>query len=238
LDESWGVPGIVEAKNITPAGIGRLTDGELFRAITSGVRANGQAMFPIMPYAAFNKLSDEDLYSIIAYVRTLKPIDNAVSDHRLDFPMNMIVRIIPKRHTAIQSPDTSDRYEYGKYLANTADCIDCHTRQVRGEAIKGLEFAGGFEFHLPEGTVHSANITPDEETGIGSWSADDFAGRFRQYASADGSTLEALAAEYNTPMPWVAFSGMSESDLTAIYKYLRTVPPIRNQVEKFTPNAK
>jgi hypothetical protein len=39
-------------------------------------------------------------------------------------------------------------------------------------------------------------------------------------------------------MPWVAFSGMSESDLTAIYKYLRTVPPIRNQVEKFTPKAK
>ena len=238
LDEQEEVPGVVVAKNITPAGIGTMTDGELFRAITSGVRKNGEAMFPVMPYPAFNKMSDEDLYSIIAYIRTLRPIENDVPDHQLDFPLNFIVKMMPAPHVTIQPPDTSYQYEYGQYLVNAAGCIDCHSQKVRGEPIKGLEFAGGFEFRYPWGTVRSANITPDVESGIGSWTADDFVGRFEQYAMADSSTLAALAAEYNSPMPWVAFSGMSERDLTDIYKYLRTVPPVKNQVEKFTPAKK
>jgi hypothetical protein len=62
---------------------------------------------------------------------------------------------------------------------NAAGCIDCHTQQVRGEPIKGLEFAGGFELRFPEGTVRSANITTDEETGLGSWTTDEFVGRFK-----------------------------------------------------------
>ena len=236
--EQLRLPGTIYAKNITPVGIGSMTDGELFRAITSGVRKDGQAMFPIMPYPAFNKLSDEDLYSIIAYVRTLKPVESTIPETELDFPLNYIVRTIPTRHFAVQAPDTSNVYEYGKYMVNAAVCGECHSQQVKGEAVKGMEFAGGREFLFPEGTVRSANITPEEETGIGLWTRDNFVDRFRHYASADTATLRIEAAEHNSVMPWVMYGGMSDQDLTAIYKYLRTLPPVKNKVEKFTPTGK
>ena len=232
--KEFGFPGSIYARNITPSGIGSMTDGELFRAITSGVRKNGQAMFPIMPYPSFNKLSDEDLYSIIAYIRTLKPVESTIPETELDFPVNFIVRTIPTRHSPVQAPDPSNLYEYGKYLVNAAACSDCHSQQVKGEVVKGLEFAGGMEFPFPEGIVRSANITPDEDTGIGSWTLDNFVERFKHYAAADTATLEAEASLHNSFMPWVMFSGMTDQDLTAIYKHLRTLPPVKNKVEKFT----
>ena len=98
-----------------------------------------------------------------------------------------------------------------------------------------MEFASGFEFPFPNGqVVRSANITPDEATGIGSWSETDFVSRFKFYDSAEGRTINAETMEYNTPMPWTMYAGMTEKDLTAIYKHLRTSKPIKNKVEKFT----
>lgn len=231
----YGLPGEIYAKNITPAGIGKMTDGELFRTITSGVRKNGEVLFPTMPYPEFNKLSDEDLYSIIAYIRTLKPIEHAVPETKLDFPYNFTVREIPARHVSVGEPDTSDLYAYGQYLANAADCIDCHTMQVNGERVKGMEFAGGREFPVAEGTVRSMNLTPDVGTGIGTWNEQTFVGLFKRYATADTVALQDYARVHNTIMPWVMFSGMTDHDLLAIYKFLRTLQPINHQVVLFTP---
>jgi hypothetical protein len=102
-----------------------------------------------------------------------------------------------------------------------------------------LEYAGGFEFPFPNGqVVRSANITPDEETGIGSWAEADFVGRFKFYDNPEGRTIKAESMEYNSAMPWTMFAGMTEKDLTAIYKYLRTIKPIKNKVEKFTSFGK
>jgi mono/diheme cytochrome c family protein len=239
FDEKMGFPGTIYAHNITPAALGSVSDGLLYRAITTGVDKDGKAMFPLMPYTHFTMMSEEDILSIIAYVRTLKPIENTPPATTLRFPLNLIVRTIPERHTQHGAPDTSNVYEYGKYLVNAANCIECHTQRKDGQIIAGLEFAGGFEFPFPNGQlVRSANLTPDEETGIGSWSETDFVNKFKFYDNPEGRIMPAASMEYNTAMPWTMFAGMTERDLGAIYKYLRSVKPIKNKVEKFTGPSK
>jgi mono/diheme cytochrome c family protein len=230
-----GIPGALVAPNITPAGIGSMTDGELYRALTSGIGKNGQALFPLMPYLNYTKMSEEDIYSIIAYVRTLKPIEHATPASRLDFPLNYIVRTIPTRHEPQPGPDTSTMYSYGKYLVEIAGCADCHTPFEQGKPKLGMGFAGGREFDLPTGTVRSANITPDEETGIGSWTADIFVAKFKQYATEEGKTLSPESMNAQTVMPWTLLAGMTERDLLAIYTYLHTIPPVRREVVHYSP---
>ena len=235
FDETLGYPGTIYAHNVTPAALGSQSDGVLYRAITSGVDKNGKAMFPLMPYPNFNKMSEEDVLSIIAYLRTLKPIENTPPATVLKAPMNLIVRTIPMKRTQQPEPDTSNTYEYGKYLVTMANCSDCHTQQVKGTPVAGMEFAGGFQFPFANGAVvRSANITPDEETGIGAWSESDFVSRFKFYDSVEGRTLKPEAVGYNSIMPWTMYAGMTEKDLSAIYKYLRTVKPVKNKVEKYT----
>lgn len=239
FDESLGFPGTIYASNITPAALGSSSDGILYRAITSGVDKAGRAMFPLMPYPHLNSLSEEDILSIIAYVRTLRPIENTPPPTTLNFPLSLIVRIIPEKHIQHSAPDTSNVYEYGKYLANAAGCIECHTKAVQGKPIVGMDFAGGFEFPFPSGQiVRSDNITPDEETGIGAWSETNFVERFKFYDNPEGRTIKPEIIGYNTVMPWTMYAGMTERDLGAIYKYLRSVKPIKNKVEKFTGPSK
>jgi len=236
FDESFGFPGAIHAHNITPAALGSATDGILYRAITSGVDKDGNALFPLMPYTRYNSMSEEDVLSVIAYVRTLKPIENTPPATKLDFPLNLIVRTIPMKRTPQPEPDTSNIYEYGKYLTNAASCTECHTKQVKGEPIAGMEFAGGFEFPFPDkSVVRSANITPDEETGIGSWSETNFVEKFKYFDAPEAKTLKAADIGYQSMMPWLMYAGMTERDLSAIYKFLRTVKPVKNHVEKYTP---
>jgi hypothetical protein len=234
FDESMGFPGTIVAKNITPAAIGRMSDGELFRAICEGVGLEGQALFPLMPYPAFANLSQEDLFALIAYVRTLKPIPNDVPKTDLNFPMNIIVRTIPVPYSPKPEPNRNNSYEYGKYLATAAVCVECHSPVEKGQIIPGREYAGGREFLFPNGTARSANLTPDQETGIGLWTKEIFLARFKEFAKADTSMLRPEKFGRQSVMPWTLFSGMNEDDLGAIYDYLRTVPPVRNRVEPWS----
>ena len=239
FDESLGFPGTIVAHNITPGRPGSASDGQLYRAITSGVDKEGKALFPFMPYPRYNRMSEEDILSLIAYIRTLKPIENPTSPTRLRFPLNLIVRTMPMKRTPQPGPDTSNVYKYGEYLMNAAACADCHTKQVKGKPVPGMEFAGGFEFPLPNKCiVRTSNITPDEETGIGAWSESDFIVRFKYYDTPEAKTLKVEEVGYQSVMPWAMYAGMTERDLAAIYKYLRTVEPVNNRVEKYTPPLK
>jgi mono/diheme cytochrome c family protein len=233
LGEEMGFPGTFYPKNITPAGIGNWTDGELLRMITSGVNKKGRAVFPLMPYPHYNNLSQEDVYSIIAYIRTLKPIQNPVQESSVNFPLNFILRTIPAEYQPKPAPDRSNSVKYGEYLVTVAACSDCHTMAEKGEPVKGMYLAGGFEFKLPNGTLHSANITPDPATGIGGWSKEFFIKRFKFYSSESARTIAPDPSGFNTIMPWTMFAGMSEQDLGSIYDYLRTVPPVSHKVEKW-----
>ncbi|HLT82568.1 MAG TPA: hypothetical protein VKZ86_16185 [Cyclobacteriaceae bacterium] len=236
FDQTVGMPGVFYARNITPAGIGRYTDGELFRVITSGVTKEGHAIFPLMPYPYYGKMDPEDVYSIIAYLRTLPPIENAVPESKADFPMNFIINTIPQPAEFTKKPDPSDLIAYGKYVTNAGGCVECHTQVDKGRIIEGREFAGGREFQFPDGSVvRSSNITPDAGSGIGSWTRENFIARFKQYA--DSTYLEQTVApgEFNSIMPWTMYAQMTEQDLSAIYAYLKTVPAIENSVTVWTP---
>lgn len=234
--EEFGFPGTYYAKNITPFGIGQWTDGELFRAITTGVTQTGDAMFPVMPYPHYGLMNEEDLFSIIAYIRTLEPIKKEIPQSESNFPVNFIINIIPQPAQFSDIPDKGNLVEYGKYITNMAGCIDCHTKQVRGKLVEGMHFAGGFEFKIPQGTVVSSNITMDRETGIGSWNADMFVARFKQYADSGYVSPPVGPKSFQTVMPWTMYGGMHEEDLRAIYAYISSLQPISNDVgDKFIP---
>lgn len=235
FDQSMGFPGVFYAKNITPAGISRYTDGELYRVITSGVSKEGKAMFPVMPYPYYSKMDREDIYSIIAYLRSLPSIESEVMESEPDFPMNFIINTIPQPANPQPRPDKSDQLAYGAYLTNASGCIECHTNVDKGQIIPELAFSGGREFAFPDGSVlRSSNITP-HPTGIGAWTEEMFIARFTMYADSAYVIPTVAPGEFNTIMPWAMYGQMEREDLAAIYAYLKTVDPIENKVERFAP---
>ncbi|MFM7024217.1 MAG: cytochrome c [Flavobacteriales bacterium] len=237
FSQEYGFPGKYISKNITPFGISTWSDGELFRAITSGVNKDGKALFPVMPHPAYGKLDKEDVYDIIAYIRSLPSIEKVCDESESDFPMNIIINTIPKKAEFSTRPANTDRIAYGKYLFTMASCNECHTKQDKGQPIEGMELAGGFEFPLfTGGIVRSANITPDKETGIGNWDEQSFVARFKSYSDSSYVPAKIEKGQYNSVMPWMMYGQMKEDDLKAIYAYLQTLKPIKNAVVKFSVN--
>lgn len=238
FDEHLGVPGVVTAQNITPdpeTGLGNWTDGEIMRAIREGVAKDGRALFPMMPYQRLREMSDEDVRSIVVYLRSLKPIRKQTPPVRLNFPVNLLIKLEPKPLDGpVQAPGPSDGLAYGKYLVALGGCVDCHTNQVRGKPVEGMEFAGGWQIQMPWGRVVPPNITPDLETGIGRVSREEFIGRFKSFESL--TEFPPAQPGRNTVMNWRGYAQLSEDDLGAIYDYLRSVKPIRNKVNPF-PDA-
>ena len=127
VSEAAGFPGTLVAPNITPAALDHWTDGEIVRAFTSGVNKNGDPLFPLMPYRAYRFLMAEDAEAIVAYLRTLKPIDHKPPRSALNFPMNLIVRTMPRPYRPPAPIDRSDPVAYGEYLATISGCAICHT---------------------------------------------------------------------------------------------------------------
>lgn len=239
FDQKMGFPGSFTSKNITPYGIGDWTDGEIYRAITTGVSRDGHAFFPVMPYPYYGRMNEEDAKSIVAYLRTLKLIENKPADSKADFPFNFILNTIPQKANPMPLPDPGDELASGEYLTTMAGCVECHTPADRGQIIPEKMFSGGRVFELPTGTLHSANITPDKETGIGTMTKEAFVARFRAYADSGYVPHQIGPNDMQTIMPWTMYGGMKPEDLGAIYTYLMTVKPIKNPVpEKFKPREK
>lgn len=236
FDHKFGFPGAYYAKNITPEGIGHYTDGELFRTITTGVDKEGKALFPVMPFHYYGQMDEEDVKAIIAYTRSLKPIVNQVPPSKSDFPMSLIINTIPHKANFTKLPAKTDVVNYGKYLTNAASCIECHTKFEKGKLVAGTEFGGGREFPFPDGSIiRSSNISPDEETGIGGWDDEVFVSLFRAYSDSATINMKLKPGDFNSIMPWVMYGKMTEEDLKAIFAYLKTVSPIKNEVVKITP---
>jgi mono/diheme cytochrome c family protein len=231
FDESMGLPGFLIARNITPTKLAGWSDGEVMRAFTAGVDRLGRPLFPLMPYPEYGKMAEEDARAITAYLRTLKPIEHEVPPGRLNFPLNLLVRTMPQAPSFSVKPNPANVLEYGRYMATIAGCAECHTRQEKGKRV-GEPFAGGFAFGLPTGAgvVRSANISPDRETGIGNWDKATFIGRFKATQA-----IPVGRRDFNTVMPWTLYAGMTDADLGAIYEFLRTVPAVKSQIERFTP---
>jgi len=231
---NMGFPGDFYSRNITPYGLKSWTDGEVYRAITTGVSKDNAPLFPVMPYHYYGQMDKEDIYSIIAYVRSLPEVKNDVPAHDADFPFSLIMHTIPHAANPTPKPDPSDSVAYGGYLVRSAGCVECHSQfNEKQQMIAGTEFGGGREFPLPGGTLRTPNITPDA-TGLGYWSKEKFIHQFKQYKDSAYVSPKLAMTDFNTLMPWMMYSNMTESDLSSIYQFLRTVKPIQNTVIKFS----
>ncbi len=235
FDKKVKISGYLVAQNITPYGIGDWSDGELYRAIVSGQHRDGYGMFPIMPYDAYRYLTDEDVYSIIAYVRSLEPVESDYSGRReLSIILTMVAnsRIIPADPWDM---DWDNKLQVGEYYARIGGCTFCHAgKDERMQAIPGMALGGGMDFPWEDKAIRAANISADPETGIGSWSEADFVKRFTDYRDRK---IPVSDIGWNSPMAWPVYANIREEDLAAIYAYLMSKPPVRNQVTIVSPAA-
>jgi Cytochrome c len=251
FDERTGLPGQVYPKNLTPYNLQRYSDGELVRVIRTGVRRDGQPLFPLMPYQAYASMTQEDLYSVVAYLRSLPTKVNDVPDHRLQLLASLIVHTIPKDAGPFPPPsDRGNTVAYGQYLVKMASCTDCHTAvdAQTHEPVPGMYLAGGLELpylnsklqrHPGGGVMRVPNITPDAATGIGTWTKEAFLARFAEWRgdrlAGKHVRLDLDKGDYMPAMPYAAFAGMTDADLGAIYDYLRTIPAVNHGVVRFDP---
>lgn len=225
-------PGTFRAPNITPdpeTGIGNMTDGQLARALRYNVKRDNSCLFPFMP---FNGLSDEDLVAVMSFIRSQPAVRHEVPRTELSFLGKALVALgMIEPEFPVETPPVSVTKEptaaYGKYLANSvANCNGCHTeRDLQTGAYVGRPFAGGMFMEgdaFSEGIGYvTPNITPDPETGVmAHWTEEAFISRFKA-----GRVL-------TSHMPWGAFSRMDTTDLQAIYRYLQTVEPVNNRIER------
>lgn len=224
--------GTIYVPNITPheTGIGKLSDKEIARTLRCGVGSDGRAIFDFMP---FYDLSDDDLTAIISFLRAQQPVENKVPENEINFIGKAVKAFLIKPMGDMDAPKSvaqDTTAEYGKYLAaNVANCRGCHSmRDMMTGAFIGEDYAGGLKMEVMDekGDIvkgkhyTTPNLTPDPETGrIASWTKEQFIARFRQGRTQPGSI-----------MPWGPYSRMTDAELTALYNYLRTVKPVRNEV--------
>ncbi|HTK69317.1 MAG TPA: cytochrome c [Candidatus Eisenbacteria bacterium] len=223
-------PGEFRVPNITPdpeTGIGRFTDGAIARALRLGVGHDGRALLPFMEMQG---LSDEDLTAVISYLRSQAPVHHQVpGDHytllgRIVRATVLTTPVGPKSPPPHDSPQ-GPTVERGRYLAGSvANCWACHTaRNNNTGQLAGPMYAGttGFTHESdPTRSWNPPNLTPDPKTGRSAlFSEDNFVARFRAGKVIPGS-----------PMPWQALRSMTDDDIRAIYRFLRTLPPVVNDV--------
>ena len=224
-----GFPGRIVASNLTPdpeTGAGRWSDDQFARAIREGIGHDGRALFPLMPYPNFRKLSDEDLASVVVYIRSLPAVKNPLPPTEIAFPVKYLIRGVPRPlNDAVPPPDLSTPEKRGEFLVTLASCAECHTPAINGEPEEDKSFAGGVEFKGPWGYVKSANITPDK-TGISYYDEKRFIEVLR--------TGSVMGRPLNPIMPWDDYRHMNDEDLRAIFAYLRTVKPVVNRVKRPT----
>jgi cytochrome c553 len=223
-------PGQINVRNLTPdaeTGMGKVSDKAIARALRYGVGHDGRALLPFMEMQG---LSDDDLQAVVSYLRTQAPVRNPVPPHHYTLLGKVVRATVLAKPVGPSAPPPSraprgTSVETGRYLSESvALCWACHTQrsQVTG-AITGPRYGGttGFtESDDPGRSWSPPNITSDPETGrLGRMTEDQFVTRFRQGRVIPGS-----------PMPWQGFSRLAEDDLRAIYRYLKTVPPVKNDV--------
>jgi mono/diheme cytochrome c family protein len=242
-DPAYGIS--VMVPNITgdvTTGIGGWSDDEILRATRDGVRADGQLLMPPMPFGTWSHLGDDDARAIVAYLRSVPPIKNEVDGTHNHFAFGLRFAksmgfIHHKPAMNVKAPPAADKIKYGKYLAHdVAPCADCHSLTTRGPDDENL-FAGTEEPMEDKeiGKVWPRNLTPDKESGLGKYSAEQIKQALRTGKRLDGKTMSAPMSSF---IPHI--SGMTDGDLDAIVAYLQSIPPKKHKVSEriLTPAGK
>lgn len=213
------------ARNITPdneTGIGTWTDEEIIRAIREGVTPEGE-IGPPMPIFTYNLMSDDDVRSIVAYLRDLPAVHNEIPEASYNIP-----KALPGPAAGLPAPPTADPVAYGGYIVNAlAHCFECHTpADETGAPNMAMVGGGGFPIMTVGAvTIRSANITQDIDTGLGAWTDDEIRRAITEGVSKNDEPLFPI-------MPSQFFHNMTPEDVDAVIAYLRTVPAVENLVEK------
>ncbi len=204
------------ARNITPGGaVKDWSDAELGKAIREGIRPDGSLIGPPMPFEVYGGISDDDLASIVAYLRSVPAVENdpGVSKYNIPLPPAWMAPV-----TTVAAVPEGVTVEYGEYLAGPlGHCTVCHTPQMENGQFDFANQlgAGGMEFAGPGGSVFAANITP---TGLGKYTDDQLATLITHGTRPDGSVL-------SPPMPTYFLAGLKPTDVDALILYLRQLPP-------------
>lgn len=230
--------GEIHSQNITQDktyGIGEWTDAELMYLLRTGIKRNGQYSPPYM--AKLPTMADEDINAVISFLRSDER--QIAADPTPDIPCKpsfltkMLCRLVwkpfPLPAESIPLPDSTNTLAIGKYLAHNLDCFSCHSADFKtvdflSPVLSEGYFGGGNQLLDLEGRVKlTPNLTPDTETGIGNWSKEQFIN-----AVKSGRVEGQNALTY----PMLPYPLLSDAEAGAIFEYLRTIPPIKNKVER------
>ena len=228
VEDDEEVPFPIVYPNITPdkeTGAGTWTDDMLARAIREGIGHDGRPLVPVMLYENYRYMSDEDLASVVVYLRSMTPVRNPLPKMKVRFPFNLAVKAFPEPiETPVPQPG-ADPVGRGEYLMHLGDCDNCHSARDRdGEQ---LPFAGGGQFKGPDGKeVAAANITP-HPSGISYYDDALFIQAMR--------TGRVGARELSRAMPWPRLAKLTDDDLKALFAYLRAQKPVAHRVDNAEP---
>ncbi len=230
--------GAIYAPNITQDktyGIGNWTDAEIVYLLRTGIKRDGAYAPPYM--AKLPKMADDDINAIISFLKSDDKM--VVADPTPDKPVepsfltkfltNVAFKPLPYHTKKIEMPDTTNSVELGEYLAINLECFSCHSADFKTNNFLNPEqsqgyFGGGNKPLNRNGqVVVTANLTPDQETGIGLWTKDKFV-RAVRFGLKDGEA----ALQY----PMAPYVHLTDKEAAAIYDYLQTIPPIKNKVER------
>ena len=209
----------VKGANITPdaeTGIGRWSDADIKRVLLTGIRPNGTQLAPMMPYGFYKVLTAADTDAIVAYLKSVPAVRNAVETPIYKTAMH--VGTPPGAYRAMSEADMSDTIKRGFYLTTIGHCMECHTPLVQDRHDFAQLGRGGQTFKGPFGVSVSRNITSHPTAGLGAWTDSEIKAAITQGFHRDGSKLK-------PPMAFALYARMTEQDLNAIVAYLRTVPP-------------
>jgi mono/diheme cytochrome c family protein len=232
--KDWRI-GTARAANLTSdqaTGLGAWSEAEIVRAIRNGEAKDGRLLAPIMPYEWFSGMSDRDALAVARYLKSLPPVQHEVKQrHNFWFALGKLFFLGPKGGTKVSAPQRVPMPAYGAYLSQHVGlCAECHTPRVGiRSAPDKRRLLAGMAKPPKDFPANPANLTPDDATGIGRWTEADFLRTLRTGVDPKGDTLHPF-------MPWRQVRRMSDDDLRAIYRYLRTVRPVRNQVPRKASN--
>lgn len=214
-------PFTATASNITPdpeTGIGRWSEADIKRLMTTGIRPDGTHVAVIMPTNFYKGLAPRDLDAIVAYLKSIPAVKNQVPTPVYRVALQSTP--YPDAQKPSADADSSDPVARGRYLAMIGHCMECHTPSSQGRAQFDMALGkGGQEFPGPWGVSTSANITSSKTAGIGNASDADIRRAITQGIGKDGRKLK-------PPMAFDAYARMTDQDLNALVAWLRTVPPI------------
>lgn len=225
--------GVFNVPNISPdteTGIGSWSTVDFASAMKHGVGRDGKLLYPAFPYASYQRMTLEDIIDLKAFLDTLEPVSNQVADHELPFPFNvrrglgLWQLVFVDGETFTPDPDASDQINRGAYLVEgPGHCGECHTpRNVAGALIGELALSGAPN---PEGDGTVPNITPDPDTGIGSWSEADLVTMFKTGFTPEFDSVGGTMAAVQRNL-----AKLSDEDIEAMAAYLKSLPPIRSTV--------